>query len=249
MKTLKKTKIYNKKFFIYGHRGVPSLEEENTISSFEKAIELNYDGIELDAQMTKDKRIVVYHDIIQKNSKKKIINCSYQEILNKNKNTSAFPLLDDVLSRLGHKTIINIEIKYQSKESILIVERVIEKIKSFNLINNIIISSFNPWIIRQSKKIDDRVQTAWIWGGNNFYFYNTWSVVLNYFQPDAIHIKDTLVSKAIVHKLHLKNKAVLAYTVNDINRLTELVKLKIDGIFTDFPEVMKAGRSLIHKLN
>ena len=249
MKTLKKTKIYNKIFFIYGHRGVPSLEEENTIPSFEKAIELNYDGIELDAQMTQDKRIVVYHDTIQKNSKKKIINYSYQEILNNNKNTLAFPLLDDVLSRLGHKTIINIEIKYQSKESILIVERVIEKIKSFNLINNIIISSFNPWIIRQSKKIDDRVQTAWIWGGNNFYFYNTWSVVLNYFQPDAIHIKDTLVSKAIVHKLHLKNKAVLAYTVNDINRLTELVKLKIDGIFTDFPEVMKAGRSLIHKLN
>ena len=30
MKTLKKTKIYNKNFFIYGHRGVPSLEEENT---------------------------------------------------------------------------------------------------------------------------------------------------------------------------------------------------------------------------
>ena len=57
------------------------------------------------------------------------------------------------------------------------------------------------------------------------------------------------MSKAIVHKLHLKNKSVLVYTVNDINRLTELVKLKIDGIFTDFPEVMKAGKSLIHKLN
>ena len=246
METLKKTKIYNKKFFIYGHRGVPSLKHENTIPSFEKAIELKYDGIELDTQITKDGYLVVYHDTIQKNTKKKIIDCNYKEILKNNKNSegSKTPLLEDVLLQLGHKTIINIEIKYQSKESILIVERVIEKIKSFNLINNIIVSSFNPWIIRQSKKIDDRVQTAWIWGGNNFYFYNTWSVVLNYFQPDAIHIKDTLVSKAIVHKLHLKNKAVLAYTVNDINRLTELVKLKIDGIFTDFPKVMQAGRSL-----
>ena len=42
----------------------------------------------------------------------------YEEILNNNKNTLAFPLLDDVLSRLGHKTIINIEIKYQSKENL-----------------------------------------------------------------------------------------------------------------------------------
>ena len=249
METLKKTKIYNKEFFIFGHRGVPSLEEENTIPSFEKAIELNYDGVELDVQMTKDKRIIVYHDIIQRESKKKIINCSYQEILNKNKNTLTFPLLEDVLSRLGHQTVINIEIKYQSKESILIVERVIEKIKSFNLIDNIIISSFNPQIIRQSKKIDNRIQTAWIWGKNNFYFYNTWAIVLRYFSPDAIHIKGSLINKTIVNQLHLQNIAILAYTINDIHQLRELVKLKIDGIFTDFPEVMKAGRSLIHQQN
>ena len=245
METFKKTKIYNKIFFIYGHRGVPSLEEENTISSFEKAIELNYDGIELDVQITKDKRIIVYHDIIQKNSKKKIINCNYQEI--SNSSTLAVPLLEDVLYKLGHKTIINIEIKYQSKESILIVERIIEKIKSLNLIDSIIISSFNPQVIRQSKKIDDRIQTAWIWGKNNFYFYNTWAPVLNYFKPDAIHIKGSLVNKTIVKKLQLQNIAILAYTINDINQLRGLVKLKIDGIFTDFPEVMKAGRFLIHQ--
>ena len=246
METLKKTKIYNKKFFIYGHRGVPSLKHENTIPSFEKAIELKYDGIELDTQITKDGYLVVYHDTIQKNTKKKIIDCNYKEILKNNKNSegSKTPLLEDVLLQLGHKTVINIEIKYQSKESIFIVEKVIEKIKEHNLIDNIITSSFNPQIIKKSKGIDDRIQTAWIWGNNNFYFYNTWSFVLKHFKPDAIHIKDTLINKKLVDKLHLNNLAILAYTINDVDKLTELVKLKIDGIFTDFPKVMQAGRSL-----
>ena len=156
------------------------------------------------------------------------------------------PLLEDVLLQLGHKTVINIEIKYQSKESIFIVEKVIEKIKEHNLIDNIIISSFNPQIIKKAKGIDDRIQTAWIWGNNNFYFYNTWSFVLKHFKPDAIHIKDTLINKKLVDKLHLNNLAILAYTINDVDKLTELVKLKIDGIFTDFPKVMQAGRSLAH---
>ena len=131
METFKKNKIYNKNFFIYGHRGVPSVKQENTIPSFQKAIELNYDGIELDAQVTKDNKIIIYHDAVEKKSKKKIEECYYKEILNNNKNKrSRHPLLlNEVLDQLGHQTTINIEIKNQGKKSILIVEKIIKKIK------------------------------------------------------------------------------------------------------------------------
>ena len=50
------------KLFIYGHRGVPSQAPENTLYSFQKAFELNVDGIELDVQITKDNILVVHHD-------------------------------------------------------------------------------------------------------------------------------------------------------------------------------------------
>ena len=63
METLKKHRIYTNKFFVYGHRGVPALEKENTISSFEKAIELNYDGIELDTMITQDGYLVIRHNL------------------------------------------------------------------------------------------------------------------------------------------------------------------------------------------
>lgn len=48
---------------IWAHRGCSQRYPENTILSFEKAIELkNLTGIELDVQMTKDGELVVIHD-------------------------------------------------------------------------------------------------------------------------------------------------------------------------------------------
>ena len=48
-------------FEIVAHRGVPNEYPENTLTSFERAIELGADAVELDVRLTKDKIPVVYH--------------------------------------------------------------------------------------------------------------------------------------------------------------------------------------------
>ena len=45
-----------------GHRGAPYHFPENTIASFQKALELGANGLEFDLCFTKDKKIVVLHD-------------------------------------------------------------------------------------------------------------------------------------------------------------------------------------------
>ena len=47
---------------IVGHRGVKALYPENTMLSFEKALELGVDGLEMDLNLTSDKRLAVIHD-------------------------------------------------------------------------------------------------------------------------------------------------------------------------------------------
>lgn len=47
---------------IYGHRWYSAKYPENTLLSFQKAIEYGADGIELNVHLTKDGRIVVCHD-------------------------------------------------------------------------------------------------------------------------------------------------------------------------------------------
>src|SRR5512138_1339100 len=48
-------------FEIVAHRGIPTEAPENTIASFQRAIELGADAIELDVRLTSDQIPVVYH--------------------------------------------------------------------------------------------------------------------------------------------------------------------------------------------
>ena len=47
---------------IFAHRGFSSQYPENTMTAFRKALEAGADGIELDARLTLDGKIVVMHD-------------------------------------------------------------------------------------------------------------------------------------------------------------------------------------------
>ena len=55
-------KLNHSKFLVVGHRGARGLAPENTIASFEKAIELGVDIIELDVVISKDHQVVVSHE-------------------------------------------------------------------------------------------------------------------------------------------------------------------------------------------
>jgi len=48
---------------IIGHRGAKGIAPENSLSAFEKALDLGIDGIELDVHLTKDGKLVVIHDM------------------------------------------------------------------------------------------------------------------------------------------------------------------------------------------
>ena len=86
MKKLQRNNVYNRDFTVFGHRGVPTLFPENTILSFQKAVELKYDGIELDVVITKEGTLIVHHDkeIKIKSKLEQIINLEYSEILKSN---------------------------------------------------------------------------------------------------------------------------------------------------------------------
>ena len=243
MKTFESNNVYNKNFTVFGHRGVPKLALENTMDSFKKAIELKYHGIELDVVITQDNVLIVYHDldIKIKSKKKQIINLKYSELLKLCINRPS--KLEDVLSSIGHQININIEIKDQGQRNFKIIEKTVNILKKYNLIDNIVISSFNPQFIKYVKKIDDRFITAWIWGNKNLYFFNYWKIVLNYFNPQAIHIKHQLINSRLVKKIKKQNIKILAYTINEKKLLLEMISKKIDGIFTDDPNIFLEAKN------
>lgn len=136
---------------IISHRGIHDNEKiyENTLEAFELAKKKDY-IIELDIRLTKDKKIVVFHDENTKRITKKdkiVEKNTYQEL--NNQNIIHIPLLEEVLNLISGQVPLLIEIKPSNKvgelESILM-----DLLKKYK--GKYAIQSFEPQIIYWFKK-------------------------------------------------------------------------------------------------
>ncbi len=130
-------------------KGVP----ENSVAAFKRAIRYNY-TIELDVHLTKDKRLVVFHDDSLKRVcgvNKTIEECTYDELLKYNLFDTKYkiPLFEEVLKLVGGKVGLLIETKTAKFNGKL-------ESKLSNLLDcykgNFAIQSFNPMSVLWFKK-------------------------------------------------------------------------------------------------
>lgn len=149
----------NKKFLLnplFAHRGYFNNEKgipENSIPSFKKAIRYGY-SIELDVHLTKDEKIVVFHDFNLKRMcgiNKKIEDITYSELLKYNLLNTKYkvPLLSEVLTLVNGKVSLLIETKTRSYNGLL-EEKLSELLDNYNGL--FAIQSFSPFSIYWFKK-------------------------------------------------------------------------------------------------
>ena len=231
------------KFIIIGHRGAPTIYKENTIESFIKAFELGLNGVELDVQITKDNKIVIFHDwyILDKNNEnaKQISNINYSEIADSSYSNSKIPLLNDLLKVIPKNKFVNIEIKSKKINNYLILKEILKIVYEHNKKESIIISSFNPFVLKLLQKIAPTIHTAYLWSSKDpLLLFNSllWIYLCH---PDVLHIDINDANRKIVNWAHKKKLAVLAFTVNDTHELYKARKINLDGIFTDNPKLQK----------
>lgn len=135
---------------IIAHRGLHDNETifENTLPAIKKARDKGY-IIEIDVHLTKDNKIIVFHDY----NAKRMINLdliveesTYTELQN---NLIHIPLLEEVLDLVNKKTPLLIEIKQQAKIGPL-------ETKLMDILNKYdgeyAIQSFNPKVLLWFKK-------------------------------------------------------------------------------------------------
>jgi len=233
--------------FIYGHRGVPSHAPENTLYSFQKAFELNVNGIELDVQITKDNILVVHHDPhLEKLTGKQtlISSLNYTELLSIDARGAGFdslkiqriPKFEDVLEILPENTAINIEIKSQQLLSEGMEPLVINTILKYNLLNRTIVSSFNPLCLRKIKSLNPNIFTAQLLDKNVKFSSFKWIYIS---RPDLFHGNINQLNENIVSDLKALGLRIYAYTVNTKEQLSKAKSLNLHGIITDDPVICK----------
>lgn len=141
---------------LIAHRGYHDIKigiPENSIAAFKRAIRYNY-IIELDVHLTKDNKIVVFHDSNLKRMCKKdkiIEDCTYDELLKYNLLDTKYkiPLFDEVLKLVDGKVGLLIETKNSSNNTKL-EQLLSEKLDNYK--GDFAIQSFYPSSILWFKK-------------------------------------------------------------------------------------------------
>ena len=156
----KKTKeMENFKTEYYAHRGLHNSEKaENSMSAFKAAVEAGY-GIELDIRLSKDGRLVVFHDDTLDRvcgREGKVIDFTADQ-LSKFKlcgTNDGIPLFSDVLSMVDGRVKLLVEIKENPGDS-SVSRAACQMLKEYK--GEYIVESFNPLSLSVVKKEMPRV--------------------------------------------------------------------------------------------
>ena len=156
------------RIFVEGHRGYAAEYPENTLLSFEKAIELGVDGIEFDVWLSSDKVPVLMHDgnalrtcgVDRHLREMTLAEVKKLEASFKSKFGETFaglgdpvrvPTLEELLSLCARKRpdlVLGVEIKEYTEET---VDRTVALLKRYGFFDACCFYAFNARIIRYLK--------------------------------------------------------------------------------------------------
>ncbi len=214
----------------FGHRGAMGYKVENTLESFEHAIELGVDAIEFDVYEI-DNEFFVFHDRYLERL------CGVEAYLTDKSAESIktlkvhgkykIPTLDEVISLIDNRVSINIELKNQTSDLF------IDKLKELND-SSIIVSSFNH---QELKKIKTKLPETKI-GALHVALPVNNSKFAKELNSYSVHPSISTVTKEFVEDAHSNGLKVFVYTVNKKEDFLRMQEYGVDGLFTNYPDLM-----------
>jgi len=219
-----------------GHRGASGYEPENTLISFEKAINLNADGIELDVHLSSDGELVVIHDeTIDRttNGKGAVNDFTLKELKNfHSSKNQEIPTLIEVFDLVHRRCFINIELKGigTAKPVNDLINHYIS-IKKWE-INDFLISSFDWNMLEEFQLLNPKIRIG-VLTEESIAAALAFAKKINAF---SIHPDYRLVTKENVALIQENGFKVFPWTVNSEDAIHEIKSLNVNGIISNFPD-------------
>lgn len=235
-----------KKSLVIAHRGSSGKAPENSLSAYKQAWLEKSDAIEIDLRMTKDKHFVCCHDnnLNRVSSSKKTISSlnltDLKEIdiglwKSKKFKNETIPTLEEVLAKTPKRKKIFIEIKGALKEHenlFQIIEQSKFKKENFHFL------SYLPAVVKLLKKRYSEYPATLnlIPSLYNYDFEKILSIIKKSKSNGiSLHV-DSFKSINLIKKIKNLDQFVICWTVNDLRFMKSLLKIKVNGIITDYPE-------------
>jgi glycerophosphoryl diester phosphodiesterase len=238
----------NHRYLLFGHRGTPVHEPENTIVSFKKAVSDGCNAIELDVHRTIDGHLVVFHDDTLERTtdgRGRVSEKTLAELRKLNAadkwegRTELIPTLKEVIEAMPANIIFNFEIKNFSFFSEQRTElELVRFIHANHLRDRVIISSFNPLNIWRVKMADPSIFTALLWYMPSLLsLRHPLGVHLSH--PDIFHPFESDVNWGVRFWSRIKKIPMHVWVVNDERQIRLFAKdPMIKGIMSDNSELL-----------
>lgn len=214
-----------------GHRGAPYLATENTIPSFRKALELGADGIELDVHLCASGELVVFHDFAVNRltqGQGEVRDLSLAELRALPFKTSGnISTLEEVLDALGKEIYYFVELKPAS--AILPAVALLERYKEAGW-RHLILISFQHEILKHAPSFPV---------GATFEALREGDVqAARAMNAQMVLPAHGALTKAQVDEAHALGLQVIPWTVNDPADIARMKALGVDGMMSDYPDLL-----------
>jgi glycerophosphoryl diester phosphodiesterase len=160
---------------LFAHRGFGNNAPDNSLVGAERAVAEGLNGVDVDAQLTKDKQTVIFHDVTLERfteAEGRVDGRSLDELKKLDLGSKygdgseykgAFVAsFDEFVSTVVPKAYLMVELKVASLSDTGIERDVIDTLSKHDAFDRVLVSSFNPAVLYRLKKIDSRVQTVFI---------------------------------------------------------------------------------------
>lgn len=250
---------------VIAHRGGRGLAPEGTITAFDHAVSLGADVLEFDTHLTKDGHLVVIHDNTvdrTTNGTGKINEMTLEEVQDLNagyqftneKDEYVFrdqgiyiPTVEEVFQKYPNMRFL-IELKDTNAPEMYeeMIQELWHLIQNYQMEDNVMVGSFAHEINERFEEVskgnipigagEEEVRdfaTKHVARLNGLAASNVDSLQLPT-EGDGFD----LTSKNIIRSAKARNISVYYWTINDKETMNELIDKKVDGIMTDYPDLL-----------
>ena len=214
-------------------RGASGYYPENTITAFEKALEIDCDVVEFDIHKTKDSHIIIMHDHTVSRTTDglgHIRDLTLRELKNFHEpNGESIPTLQGVFDLLKNKKKMMLDVKDKDME-----REIVQMVTDNDLENDVIIDSDIEEVVEKIKKIAPNLHVYL--GGTTEKNHKEIIKRAKQIGAEMIKVWNKWTDKALVEEAHKNNIGVYVWGAEEVDEIKKMLKLGVDAIVCEFPD-------------
>jgi glycerophosphoryl diester phosphodiesterase len=241
---------------IVGHRGSRHVAPENTEAAFRLALAVGVDAVELDVHLSRDGELIVMHDATLDRTTDGAGPIRARSLTELKKLNAAakhepagasqrIPTLQEVFDLVRGRAHVNVEVKTDSEGTRYpdIERKVVDLVRKNRAEATAVISSFDFPTLASVRAMSSAVRTHAIISKGYFQ-------VLGGLEPGrvaddlsgrgftCVAVNTAYLSEALTRRLLSAGIAVHAWVVNEVAELWTLMKMGVQAVATDRPDVL-----------